>query len=109
MSVVKGILLEELDRLEKLQAKYASEQAKLPSCSLRRKKIGKQVYLYHVSRQNGKVVTKYLCKSVDPQAAQFEEQDARRRELKAKLKKLQKDIEEVGRSLGKVSRNRQAL
>ncbi len=104
MSIVNGILKEELERLEKLQAKYLDMFEALPKGSLRKKKIGQKMYFYLVSRKGGQVVTEYLCQGDSPKAKSFEEQDAKRRDLKSKVKNIKMDIAEIRRSLGKLAR-----
>lgn len=104
MSVVNGILKEELERLERLQAKYSAMLEALPKGSLRKKKIGQKIYFYLVSRKGDRVVTEYLCQGDSPKAKSFEEQDAKRRGLKSKVKGVKEDIAEIRRSLGKFAR-----
>ena len=104
MSIVNGILKEELERLERLQAKYSAMLEALPKGSLRKKKIGQKIYFYLVSRKGDRVVTEYLCQGDSPKAKSFEEQDAKRRDLKSKAKGAKEDIAEIRRSLGKFAR-----
>lgn len=104
MSVVNEILKEELDRLERLQTKYFAMLEALPKGSLRKKKIGQKIYFYRVSRKGEQVITKYLCQSDSPKAKPFVEQDAKRRELKSKVKSVKENIAEIRRSLGKLAR-----
>lgn len=104
MSIVSGILEEELNRLENLQSKYSADLASLPKGALRKRKIGQKVYLYLISRKGDHVATDYLCQDGSPEAARFEEQDTKRREIKVKIKKLKKDLAEIRRSLGKLGR-----
>ena len=104
MSVVNGILKEELERLERLQAKYSAMLEALPKGSLRKKKIGQKIYFYLVSRKGDRVVTEYLCQGDSPKAKSFEKQDAKRRDLKSKVKGVKEDITEIRRSLGKFAR-----
>lgn len=104
MSIVNGILKEELERLERLQSKYSAMLDALPKGSLRKKKIGQKIYFYLISRNGEQVVTKYLCQSDSPKAKSFEEQDAKRRNLKSKVKSVKEDIAEIRRSLGKLAR-----
>ena len=101
---MNGILKEELDRLERLQAKYSAMLEALPKGALRKKKIGQKIYFYLVSRKGDRVVTKYLCQGDSPKAKSFEEQDAKRRDLKSKVKDVKEDIAEIRRSLGKFAR-----
>ena len=75
MSVMNGISKEELDRLERLQAKYSAMLEALPKGSLREKKIGQKIYFYLVSRKGDRVVTEYLCQGDNPEAKSFEEQN----------------------------------
>ena len=104
MSIVSGILEEELNRLENLLSKYSANLASLPKGALRKRKIGQKVYLYLISRKGDHVVTDYLCQEGSPEAARFEEQDAKRRELKVKMKKVKEELAEIRRSLGKLGR-----
>lgn len=104
MSIVNGILQEELDRLEKLQAKYSAMLEALPKGSLRKKQIGQKIYLYLVSRKGDQVVTEYLCQCDSPKAKSFEAQDSKRRDLKSKVKSVKEDIAEIRKSLGKLAR-----
>ena len=104
MSVVNGILREELDRLERLQAKYSAMLEALPKGALRKKKIGQKIYFYLVLRKGDQVVTEYLCQGDSPKAKSSEEQDAKRRDIKSKFKSVKEDIAEIRRSLGKLAR-----
>ena len=104
MSIVSRILQEELNRLEKLQAKYSAKLEALPKGALRKKQIGQKIYFYLVSRKGDQIVTEYLCQGDSPKAKSFEAQDAKRRELKSKVKSVKEDIAEIRRSLGKLAR-----
>ena len=48
MSVVSGILKEELERLERREGKYAAMLEALPKGSRRKKKIGQEICFYLV-------------------------------------------------------------
>jgi hypothetical protein len=104
MSIVNGILKEELNRLERLQSKYSAMLEALPKGSLRKKKIGQRIYFYLVSRKGDQVVTEYLCQGNSPEAKSFEEQDAKRRDVKSKFKSVKEDIAEIKKALGKFER-----
>ena len=95
MSVVNGILKEELNRLERLQAKYSAMLDALPKGALRKKKIGQKIYFYLVSRKGDQIVTEYLCQGDSPEAKSFEEQDAKRRDIKSKFKSVKEDIAKI--------------
>ena len=61
MSVIKGILREEYDRLRALRKNYISKIKVLPKGSLIVKKRGMRKYLYQSYRdERGKVVSLYL-------------------------------------------------
>ena len=109
MSIVSGILEEELKRLDNLQSKYSANLASLPKGALRKRKIGQKVYLYLIFRKGGHVVTDYLCQEGTPEAARFEKQDAKRRELKSKMKKVKEDLAEIRKCLGKLNHNQKNL
>lgn len=104
MSIVSGILEEELNRLENLLSKYSANLASLPKGALRKRKIGQKVYLYLISRKGDHVVTDYLCQEGSPEAARFEKNDAKRRELKVKMKKVKEYLAEIRKCLGTLCR-----
>lgn len=60
MSYVKGILQEELDRLESLYQKYDEKVSSLPRGSLSVKKRNNKEYLYLAYREKSKVKFKYI-------------------------------------------------
>ena len=106
---MSGILKEELDRQERLQAKYSAMLEALPKGALRKKKIGQKIYFYLVSRKDDQIVTEYLCQGDSPEAKSFEEQDAKRRDIKSKFKSVKEDIAEIKKALGKFAKKIKCL
>ena len=104
MSLVADIIQEELERLERmLQAKY-SELSLFPKGSIRRRKIGKQEFLYRVHRDGAKVHTDYLCSMNDSEKyAQFIKEGEQKLALKRQIKEIKRETEKMRRGLGKFS------
>ena len=60
MSVIKGVLKEEVERLERNIEKYESILSSLPHGSLFVRRIGSEKYAYLKRKENGKVISFYL-------------------------------------------------
>ncbi len=104
MSIINSILDEEKLRLESLLNKRMERFRRLPKGSIRKKEIGKRCYLYRVFRQDGRVVTKYLCPLDSPDAASLLEAENQRKKLKQEIKTISQDLLEIRRSLGRIGR-----
>ena len=60
MAVIQGVLLEEINRLEKNIANYQKMLSSLPRGSIFIRKIGQSSFAYRKRKENGKVVSDYL-------------------------------------------------
>ena len=60
MSVIQGVLLEEINRLEKNISHYQSLLLSLPKGALFIRKMGNSSFAYRKWKENGKVVSEYL-------------------------------------------------
>jgi hypothetical protein len=99
MSVIKHILNEELERLQKLQQKYINEIKELPKGSISKKKRNEKVYLYWAFRDKEKIKFQYIGKENSKEAVlAFEQKDKKNKYIDL-LKKVQKDIKEIQRSV----------
>lgn len=99
MSVIKHILSEELERLQKLKQKYIKEIEELPKGSISKKKRNDNVYLYWAFRDKEKIKFKYIGKESSKEAVLAFEQREKRNKYLDLLKKIQNDIKEIKRSV----------
>ena len=60
MSVLQGVLLEEIGRLEKNIANYEEMLLSLPRGTIFIKKIGQSSFVYRKRKEKGKVISNYL-------------------------------------------------
>ena len=60
MSVLEGVLLEEISRLERNISSYRQILSNLPRGTIFIKKVGNTSYVYRKRKENGKVVSIYL-------------------------------------------------
>ena len=99
MSVLKGILKEEGDRLKEVEKSYLREIAKLPEGSVQIKKIKERPYPYRVLSKKGKVQTEYLGKLPEPDLKSLKEKIALRKRYQALLKEVRSNQKMVKRAL----------
>lgn len=83
MSVIKGVLKEELENSRDMLKSYREEIAKIKGCLIR-KKIGKRYYYYLVKRQGKKV--RFIYKG--PISEQVRKAYVEQRKMLNKYKKL---------------------
>lgn len=60
MSILQGVLLEEIQRLERNILKYEEMLKSLPRGSIYIRKIGNSSFMYRKRKENGKVISEYL-------------------------------------------------
>ena len=60
MAVLQGVLLEEINRLEKNVRAYESMLSSLPRGSIFIRQIGNSFFVYRKRKENGRVVSVYL-------------------------------------------------
>lgn len=88
MSVLMGVLQEELDRLDRERAVYEEQLQLLPKGYISKKKISGKEYYYLQRREDGKIVSKYIAAEDLPK---IEVQVKRRKRLEAALRRIRDD------------------
>lgn len=102
MSLVVDIIQEELERLERMLQTKLSEFSQLPKGSIRKRKIGKQHFLYRVYRDGEKVHSDYLCSANDAEKyATFIKEGEKKGALKQQIKEIKDETLKLRRGLGK--------
>ena len=97
MKILKGILKEELERLQKLHSQYVWEIAKLPKGCLIRKQIGKNHYCYLNYRNGKKSIFKYIGKLKKAEYRELSEKIEKRRKLQKLNIAVKRDIANLKR------------
>lgn len=100
MSIIKGVLEEEYNRLMQLRDRYMREAAKLPKGSLSVKEKSGQEYAYLAHRKGKKVVFDYVGKASSDEVKKIRESIKKRKDLETKFKAIKKDLKELERALG---------
>jgi hypothetical protein len=98
VSVVEGVLREERDRNLEMQRVFQRELAGLPRGSLVIQKIGNNDYCYLKYRENGKLVSRYVGRADQHQAA-LEAQIVQRKKLEAALRRIKYDLKVISRAV----------
>jgi len=101
MSLVFGILEEEIARLEKLVAECDKVLEALPKESVHIRKINGKSYLYSMKRKCNKVISRYVGEYLKENAQKAIDQDNIRRAYKQRKKEALTSIKEIRRLLGK--------
>jgi len=97
--VVKAVFQDELERNQRLTARYEKELESLPKGSIFKRKIGNQEYLYLNYREGEKVISKFLGKCDEFNANELQIQLDKRKEYKQLLKKLKLEQKELLKAL----------
>lgn len=96
MSVLRGILLDEQQRLERLVLLYANEIDQLPKGSLQKKKRGEHQYVYRVFRdEEGQQQWEYVGEQDAPAVLEMAEKMARKRLRVTQLKETNEYLAEL--------------
>jgi len=99
MSIIKGILKEELARLEDLCVFYEKKLSEFPRGSISVKERNGKRYIYLARREDKKVVFKYIGKDIPEVMNVLNEQLRQRKEFQSKLHQAKDNLKEVKRSL----------
>jgi hypothetical protein len=99
MSVIIGILEDELKRLEELSSFYKQKIAEMQKGSISIKERAGKKYLYLARRENKKVVFQYAGKDSPEIRNPLLEKVYQRKEYQSKLKQVQANLNEVKRAL----------
>ena len=97
--VVKAVFQDELERNQRLVARYEKELEILPKGSIFKRRIGSQEYLYLNFREGAKVVSKFLGKAGAFNTDELQTQLDKRKEYKQLLRKLKIEQKELLKAL----------
>jgi hypothetical protein len=100
MSIIKGMLQEEYERLKSLLAKYQAEVSKLPAGSVSEKQIKGNRYAYIARRRKSKIEFIYIGRASSPKVQSMRDEIKRRKDYESKIRILKEDIKELERALG---------
>jgi hypothetical protein len=100
MSIIKDVLQEEKERLERMEKAYLKKIEELPKGSVIMKKIGNKRYPYLTYRKDNKIVWDYL-KLNDEELEELKANIEKRRRLVLSLKNVRKEYEYIRRILKK--------
>ena len=96
MSILMGVLKEELERLEQQEVIYVRDLQELPKGYVSKKKIAGKEYCYLQHRSGGKVISKYIAAEDLPKV---EAQVKRRKQLEASLRRVHEDQKKLRKVL----------
>ena len=99
MSIIKGILEEELKRLEELAVFYEKKISEFPRGSISLKVRRGQRYIYLAYREDKKVKFEYVGKEVPEVRNTLDARLRQRKEYQAKLRQVKENIKELRRTL----------
>ena len=99
MSIIKSVLQEEYQRLIELFKSYEDKLKKLPKGSISRKVINRQVYLYRVFRESGKIRFIYIGKEKSEIGKKAIRDRKERIKYQDLLKQVKSEIREIKQAL----------
>ena len=99
MSIVKNMLVEERNRLEKLLKKYLKNLKRFPKGSISIKTINNIKYIYLAFREDKKVHFKYIGRKDSDKAKEIKKDIQERRELEKRIKQVKESLKEVKKAL----------
>lgn len=99
MSIIKGILKEELARLEDLCVFYEKKLSEFPRGSISVKERNGKRYIYLARREDKKVIFKYIGKDIPEVRNALNEKLRQRKEFQSKLRQAKENQKELRRSL----------
>ena len=99
MSIIKGILEEELSRLEELFVYYKKKISEFPRGAISVKMRHGQSYIYLAYREDKKVKFEYVGKDVPEVRDALDARLRQRKEYQVKLRQVKENIKELRRSL----------
>ncbi len=97
MSVLQGVLFEEIERLERVISNYKEKLSSLPRGSIFVRKMGKSSFVYRKRKENGVVISEYL--------GNFDDQEVKKQiELSEEYKRVKQNIRSARMELEKLKR-----
>jgi hypothetical protein len=99
MSIIRGILEEELNRLEELSVFYKEKISEAPRGSISVKERGGKRYIYLARREDKKIIFDYVGKDIPEVRDALNDRIKQRKEYQAKLHQVKENLKEVKRAL----------
>ena len=97
MSILMGVLKEELERLERQEVAYEADLQKVVKGYISKKNVRGKLSYYLQHRDGNKIVSKYISVQDLPE---IEAQVRRRKQLEASLRRVKEDQKKLRKVLG---------
>ena len=91
MSILEGVLKEELERIQKNINSYERALADLPKGYLFNQKINGQLYCYRKRREGDKIVSTYIGPAESDEAKKASAEYSERKRIEGNLRSLKKE------------------
>ena len=98
MSIIKGVLEEEYERLKRMEIAYSSKINELPRGSIQIKTIKGRKYAYLMSREGKKVVSRYL-NTDENQMNVLRKQIEQRKKFEKEIRQIHEDFKVIKRAI----------
>lgn len=95
MSILQGVLLEEIERLEKNISNYINMLSSLPRGTIFIRKMGNSSYVYRKRKEKGVVISEYLGKSEDEEVKKQIELSNEYKRIHNNLKTTEKELKRL--------------
>lgn len=99
MSVLEGVLKEELERIQRNIASYESLLASLPKGYLFEQRLKSKIYCYRKRREGDKIVSEYVGPIGSPEAKKAVEDYEQRKRIDKNLRMMRKEEERLVKAL----------
>ena len=99
MSILEGVLREELERIQRNIASYESLLSSLPKGYLFEQQIGGRTYCYRKRREGARIVSEYVGPSGSQEAKKAREDHVERNRLESNLRSLRKEEAKLFKAL----------
>ena len=99
MTIIKGVLQEELDNSLRMLKRYRKEYSALPKGSLVRKKVKGREYDYLAFREKGKFILKYMGQLSEKEKAKYVNAKKKRKEYRKLIADLRDQVKFIKRAL----------
>ena len=98
MSIIKGVLEEEYERLKRMEIAYSSRINELPKGSIQIKTIKGRKYAYLVRREGNRVVSQYLNTN-ENQMDVLRKQIEQRKKFQKEIRQIHEDFKVIKRAI----------
>ena len=99
MSIIKGVLEEEYERLKRMEIAYSSKINELPKGSIQIKTIKGRKYAY-LMRREGKIVVSQYLNSNENQMNVLRKQIEQRKKFEKEIRQIREDFKVIKRAIG---------